>query len=178
MSSPGRRHSLPAPRPIPIPGNNREDADGGRGRRQSRQGEEMAATWGVSSTGHVYSDQLRSPSQPSNSLTQQHRSMSPDGLDQEESLAGPPSLNRHQSRSADAAPTLQHRPTSLQTYHLHRLQAQHADYKGSPRNDPGGGGGGSRSRASSLSKGSGRPPQHVSAACPPLYIVTNRLYIV
>ena len=161
MSSPGRRHSLPAPQPIPIPGNNRGDIDGGEGQRQARREGEGTGTCGVSSTGHVYSDPLRSPSQPSNSLTQQLRSMSPDGLDQDESLAGPPTLNRHQSRSADAAPTLQHRPTSLQVHHLH---PHHTDYKGSPRNDSGGDGGGSRSRASSLSKGSGRPPQHVSAA--------------
>jgi hypothetical protein len=123
----------------------------------------VAATWGVSSTGHVYSDELRSPTQPSNSLTRAGSPGAEDGNTDDVSIAlpGPPALNRHQSRSADSGATLANRVSSQeQQVSLVVNPPPKTAAKMIPV-DPSCSGG-SRSRSGSMSKSNGRPPQHVS----------------
>lgn len=162
---PLRRRSMSAatPQPIPIPGN-QGNTDEDRRRASRAVAVPVAATWGVSSTGHVYSDELRSPTQPSNSLT---RAGSPGGVDRDPTeleldLPGPPALNRHQSRSADTGATLVARESSHEQQGSRLAQPSKHGPKMIPV-DPLYSGGGTRSRSGSLSKSHGRPPQHVSS---------------
>lgn len=72
-----------------------------------------ATAWGASSTGERYYGELRSPTQPSNSLTRDpsrspekypHGTNGTNGGENPGDVPDIPSLGRHQSRSADAAP--------------------------------------------------------------------------